>query len=72
MPTSCSPSIAVDEAIAEYRKAIAIIPKYADACNNLGTVLADCGELDAAVAQFRRGDRDRAALASATAIWAWP
>ena len=30
------------------------MPKYADACNNLGTVLAGRGELDEAVAQFRR------------------
>ncbi len=40
------------EAIAEYRQAIALDSSYTDARNNLGTLLAACGQSEAARAEF--------------------
>jgi tetratricopeptide (TPR) repeat protein len=48
---------AVDEAIAEYQKALAINPDYAEAHNNLGSALGQKGELAAAVVQFQEALR---------------
>jgi len=44
----------LDEAIAEYEKAIAIKPDYTEAHNNLGNVLLQKGLFNEAVAQYRR------------------
>jgi Flp pilus assembly protein TadD len=44
----------LDEAMAEYRKAMKIKPDYADPHNNLGNALAHRGRLDEAIAQYRK------------------
>ena len=44
----------LDEAIADYRKALEIKPDYAEAHNNLGAVLAGRGQADEAIAHFRK------------------
>ena len=41
----------LDEAIAQYQKALEINANYADARNNLGNVFFRKGELDAAIAE---------------------
>ena len=43
---------AVDEAIAHYRKALAIRPDYADASCNLASALLSNGDLDGAIAHY--------------------
>ena len=42
------------EAIERYWQAVEVEPRFGDAWNNLGTVLAEAGERDAACAAFRR------------------
>jgi len=44
----------LDEAIAQYGKALDIHPDYADARNNLGAALSAKGNLDEAIVQFRK------------------
>jgi serine/threonine protein kinase/tetratricopeptide (TPR) repeat protein len=44
----------LDEAIAEYQKALAIDPKSDIAYNNLGHILLHRGKLDEAIAEFRK------------------
>ena len=44
----------VDEAIAQYRKALEIEPDHAGAHTNLGNALAGRGELDEAIAHYRK------------------
>ena len=44
----------MDEAIAEYRKALEIQPDYAHAHYRLGIALKDKGQLDEAIAEFRK------------------
>ena len=44
----------LDEAVAEYRKALEIKPDYAEAINDLGVVLFAKGDLEAAIAQYRK------------------
>jgi tetratricopeptide (TPR) repeat protein len=44
----------LDEAVAEYRQAIAFDPKNVPAHTNLGNVLADKGRLEEAVAEYRQ------------------
>ncbi len=44
----------VDEAIAQYRKALEIMPDYVEARTNLGNAFADRGQFDEAIAQFRQ------------------
>jgi hypothetical protein len=58
----------VDEAIACYRHAIQLNPKWAEAHCNLGQALRDHGQFSAALASVRRGH----ALGSARADWAYP
>jgi tetratricopeptide (TPR) repeat protein len=43
-----------EEAIAEYREAVALDPLYFDACNNLGLELEAAGKADEAEQVFRR------------------
>jgi tetratricopeptide (TPR) repeat protein len=44
----------LDEAIAQYRKALEINAHYADARNNLGNAFFRKGELDAAIAEYQK------------------
>ena len=44
----------LDEAIAEYQKALKIEPDDADAHNNLGVVLRSRGRVDEAIAEYRK------------------
>ena len=44
----------LDEAIAQYQKALEINANYADARNNLGNVFFRKGKLDAAIAEYQR------------------
>ena len=44
----------VDEAIAQYRKALEIKPDYAEAHSNLGFALAGRGQFEAAIAHYRK------------------
>jgi tetratricopeptide (TPR) repeat protein len=44
----------LDGAIAEYRQAIALNPKYVTAHNNLGLALKAKGDLDGAIAEYRQ------------------
>ena len=44
----------LDEAVAAYRRALAIKPDYAEAHNNLAVALTDRGELTAATASYQR------------------
>ena len=46
----------LDEAVAAYRRAVALGPDFADAHNNLGTALQELGDLEAAEAAYRSGD----------------
>ncbi len=43
----------IDEAVAEYRRAIDEKPDYPEACYNLGVLLVERGEIDEAVRQYR-------------------
>ena len=43
-----------DEAIASYRRAIALKPKWPEPHSNIGNVLRDKGQLDEAIAAYRR------------------
>ena len=43
-----------DEAIAHYRKSLAIKPNFAEAHNNLGIALAARGQLDEAIAHYQK------------------
>ena len=52
--TPCKAQGKLDEAIACYRKAIELDPKYAAAHNNLGIALKDQGKLDEAIACYRK------------------
>jgi tetratricopeptide (TPR) repeat protein len=54
-----------DEAIAQYRQALAIKADYAEAQNNLGLALAGRGEVDAAVACYQAALRIKPGYASA-------
>ena len=45
---------ALDEAIAQYRRALEIKPDYAEARNNLGNALVASGRLDEAIEQYRQ------------------
>jgi tetratricopeptide (TPR) repeat protein len=49
----------VDQAIAEYRKAIEETPDHADSHYNLGRLLAGKGDYDGAIVQFREALRTR-------------
>ena len=61
-----------DEAIAEYRKAIALKPNYADARNNLGTILAESRRTRRRDRAISHGVEDQAHVSRApTAISAW-
>ena len=44
----------LDEAIAEYRKAVELDPDIADSHNNLGLALYGKGQLDEAIAEYRK------------------
>ena len=44
----------MDEAIAEYRKAIRSSPTFAKAHNNLGNALCDKHQWDEAIAEYRK------------------
>ena len=44
----------VDEAIAQYRKALEIRPDHVEALNNLGNALAGRGRVDEAIAQYQK------------------
>ncbi len=44
----------LDEAVADYRRAVELNPSYADAYYNLATALKDLGKLDEAIAALRR------------------
>ena len=44
----------LDEAIAEYRKAIELDPKYAPAHYNLGNALRAKNQLDEAIAEYKK------------------
>lgn len=44
----------VDEAIAQFQKAIDIDPDYSDAYNNLGTALLKKGQVDEAITKYRK------------------
>ncbi len=44
----------VDEAIAQYQKALQIKPDYAEACYNLGCALLQKGNVDEAIAQYQK------------------
>jgi predicted O-linked N-acetylglucosamine transferase (SPINDLY family) len=44
----------LDEAIAAYRQAIALNPRFAEACCNLGSTLGDKGHFDEAIAACRQ------------------
>jgi tetratricopeptide (TPR) repeat protein len=63
-----------NEAIAQYRRAVEIYPRYTEALNNLGLALFDNGEKKEAMAQYRKAlevdpkhNRARCNLASALA-----
>jgi tetratricopeptide (TPR) repeat protein len=63
-----------DEAIAQYRRAVEIYPRYTEALNNLGLALLNKGEKEEAIAQYRKAldvdpnhNRARYNLASALA-----
>ena len=43
-----------DEAVAEFRKAIELNPKYTPACNNLAEALVKQGKLEEAESYYRR------------------
>ncbi len=47
----------LDRAIAEFRKAIELVPDNADPHNDLGVALDEKGENDAALAEFREALR---------------
>ena len=51
--------------MAEYRRALRIKPAYADAHNNLGSVLSSLGRLDEAIDQYRAALRDDPSHAAA-------
>ncbi len=53
----------LDEAIAEYRKALKINPDYAEAHNNLGYVLMTKGEVEKGMKEFQEVERLRPDLA---------
>ena len=55
----------LDDAIARFRRAIALKPTLAEAHNNLGGALKDLGQLDEAAAQFERAIALRPDLAEA-------
>jgi tetratricopeptide (TPR) repeat protein len=55
----------LDEAIAEYRKALAIKPDFVAALNNLGVALGQQGKFDEAAAQLRQAVQIDPAYASA-------
>ena len=44
----------LEQAVANYEKALAIKPDYAEAYNNMGLVLKDKGESDAAIESFKK------------------
>ncbi|HWB55124.1 MAG TPA: tetratricopeptide repeat-containing glycosyltransferase family protein [Tepidisphaeraceae bacterium] len=54
-----------EEAIAEYRRAIELAPRFAEAYSNLGTALRDSGEIDAAIYAYERAIEMRPDLAEA-------
>jgi tetratricopeptide (TPR) repeat protein len=58
----------VDEAIAHYRKAIALDPKHAQAHLHLGNAMRRKGDLDGAIACFRRALQLRPNLAAARKV----
>ena len=55
----------LDEAIAEYRKAIRLKPDLAEAHHNLGIALASQGKLDEAIAEYRKAIRLKPDVAEA-------
>src|SRR5262249_4594912 len=59
-----------DEAIACFKKAIALDPKFAGAHNNLGVALHARGDLDEAIACLRKGIQIDPKLASARTVLA--
>jgi predicted O-linked N-acetylglucosamine transferase (SPINDLY family) len=44
----------LDDAVALYKRALALKPDYVEACNNLGVALQTQGRIEEAVAQYRR------------------
>jgi len=44
----------VDQAVASYRRALALNPNFSDAHNNLGNALSELGQFEAAAASYRR------------------
>jgi tetratricopeptide (TPR) repeat protein len=52
--SACTRLNRLDEAIAQYQKALDIQPDYAKVCGNLGNVLVRLGRFGEALAQFRR------------------
>jgi Flp pilus assembly protein TadD len=59
------------EAVAEYRRALALRPDYVVAHNNLGSVLASMGQRDEAIRHFREAVRLDASHAQAMSNLAW-
>ena len=60
----------MDEAIACYRKAIELDPKFALAHNNLGNALEDKGQVDEAIACYRRPSNSTRSSPRPTTTWA--
>ena len=44
----------IDQALPHYRKALELMPRYAQLPNNIGFSLAACGRFDEAIALYRR------------------
>src|SRR4029077_6174703 len=57
--------------IAHYQKALEIKPDFADACNNLGIVLLQKGELDQAIAYYQKALEINPRYVQARANLAW-
>ena len=70
----CSDKGQLDEAIACYRKAIELDPKYAKAHSNLGDALTAKGQVDEAIACFRKAIEldPKSASAHNNLAWCWP
>ena len=60
-----------DEAIAAFRQAITLKPNYAEAYSNLGIVLYDKGQLDEAIAAYRKGVKGPLAVPDSQPVTSW-